>query len=115
MSLPIKLISTDFDGTLFAEFENPPIPERLVSLIGDLQVRGAKWIINTGRDMSSLMEALARAQIRIQPDFLVLVEREIYCHDGVRYASVAEWNAACTSEHATLFERVRPEVASLTE
>lgn len=115
MSLPIKLISTDFDGTLFAEFENPPIPERLVALIGDLQARGAKWIINTGRDMSSLMEALARAQIRIQPDFLVLVEREIYRHDGVRYASVAEWNAACTSDHTTLFERVRPEVASLTE
>jgi len=53
MSLPIKLISTDFDGTLFAEFENPPIPERLITLIGDLQARGAKWIINTGRDMSS--------------------------------------------------------------
>jgi len=115
MSLPIKLISTDFDGTIFAEFESPPIPERLVSLIGDLQARGAKWIINTGRDMSSLMEALARSQIRIQPDFLVLVEREIYHHDGVRYASVADWNAACTSEHAALFERVRPEVSSLTE
>jgi hypothetical protein len=26
MTLPIKLISTDFDGTLFAEFESPPIP-----------------------------------------------------------------------------------------
>jgi HAD superfamily hydrolase (TIGR01484 family) len=115
MSLPIKLISTDFDGTLFAEFENPPIPERLASIIADLQSRGAKWVINTGRDMSSLMEALARAQIRIQPDFLVLVEREIYRHDGVRYASVADWNAACTSDHSTLFERVRPEVASLTE
>lgn len=115
MSPPIKLISTDFDGTLFAEFENPPIPERLVALIEDLQAGGAKWIINTGRDMSSLMESLARAQIRIQPDFLVLVEREIYRHDGVRYASVPEWNAACTSDHATLFERVRPEVASLTE
>ena len=115
MSLPIKLISTDFDGTLFAEFENPPIPEQLVSLIAGLQSQGAKWIINTGRDMSSLMEALARAHIRIQPDFLVLVEREIYSHDGVRYASVAEWNAACTSDHTTLFERVRPEVASLTQ
>ena len=115
MSLPIKLISTDFDGTLFAEFENPPIPERLVSMIAEMQSHGAKWVINTGRDMSSLMEALARAQIRIQPDFLVLVEREIYRHDGVRYASVAEWNAACTSDHATLFERVRPEVAALME
>jgi HAD superfamily hydrolase (TIGR01484 family) len=115
MRLPIRLISTDFDGTLFAEFENPPIPERLVSLIADLQAQGAKWVINTGRDMSSLMEALARSQIRIQPDFLVLVEREIFQHDGVRYAPLSAWNAACARDHATLFAQVRPEVASLMD
>lgn len=115
MSLPIKLISTDFDGTLFAEFENPPIPPRFVSLISDLQARGAKWVINTGRDMSSLMEALARAKISVQPDYLVLVEREIYRHDGVRYAPVEHWNVACDRDHAELFARVRPEVAALTE
>lgn len=115
MHTPIKLISTDFDGTLFAEFENPPIPERIVSLLADLQSRGAKWVINTGRDMSSLMEALARSQIRIQPDFLVLVEREIYQHDGVRYAPVEDWNAACASDHGDLFARVRPEVPALMD
>jgi len=115
MRSPIKLISTDFDGTLFAEFENPPIPERLVSLIGDLQSRGVKWVINTGRDMSSLMESLARSHIAIQPDFLVLVEREIYAHDGVRYAPVEEWNAACTRDHGELFARVRPEIAALMD
>jgi len=76
MSLPIKLISTDFDGTIFAEFEHTPIPEKLQELIGDLQSRGAKWVINTGRDMSSLMEALGRSKISIEPDYLVLVERE---------------------------------------
>jgi len=115
MSQPIRLISTDFDGTLFAEFENPPIPERLVTLIGDLQSHGAKWLINTGRDMSSLLETLARSQIRIQPDFLVLVEREIYQHDGVRYVPLADWNTACTRDHAALFSQVRPEVASLMD
>jgi HAD superfamily hydrolase (TIGR01484 family) len=115
MSLPIKLISTDFDGTIFAEFEKPPIPGRLVSLVSDLQARGAKWVINTGRDMSSLMEALARAQIPIQPDYLVLVEREIHQHDGVRYAPVTDWNTACTRDHAELFAQVRPEVASLMD
>ncbi len=115
MSLPIQLISTDFDGTIFAEFENPPIPPRLVSLIGDLQARGAKWVINTGRDMSSLMEALARSKISIQPDYLVLVEREIYQHDGVRYAPLAEWNAACDRDHAELFTRVQAEVGGLMD
>jgi len=46
MASPIKLISTDFDGTIFAEFENPPIPQALQELIGDLQVHGAKWVIS---------------------------------------------------------------------
>jgi hydroxymethylpyrimidine pyrophosphatase-like HAD family hydrolase len=115
MTPPIKLISTDFDGTLFAEFERPPIPSCVVSLIGDLQARGAKWVINTGRDMSSLMEALARAEVAIQPDFLVLVEREMFRHDGVRYAPVTEWNTACTRDHDELFARVRREVPELTD
>ena len=115
MSLPIQLLSTDFDGTIFAEFENPPIPPRLVSLIGDLQASGAKWVINTGRDMSSLMEALARSKIPIQPDYLVVVEREIYQHDGVRYAPLTEWNIACDRDHAELFTQVQTEVSGLID
>lgn len=115
MNPPIKLISTDFDGTIFAEFENPPIPDVLVELIADLQARGAKWIINTGRDMSSLMEALARAKISIQPDALVLVEREIYLHKNSRYVGLDEWNDACTRAHDELFRRIQPDLARLTK
>ena len=110
MSLPIKLISTDFDGTLFAEFESPPIPETVQKLIGDLQARGAKWVINTGRDMSSLMEALGRSGIAVEPDYLVLVEREIYCHDESQYLGLEEWNAGCARAHGELFARVRADV-----
>jgi HAD superfamily hydrolase (TIGR01484 family) len=110
MSLPIKLISTDFDGTIFAEFENPPIPEAFQELIGDLQARGAKWVINTGRDMSSLMEALGRAQIAVEPDYLVLVEREIYYHTDSRYLGLEPWNATCAHAHSELFARVRADL-----
>src|SRR5438445_11398418 len=111
--LPIKLISTDFDGTLFAEFENPPVPQELQQLIGDLQARGAKWVINTGRDMSSLMEALARSRISIQPDALVLVEREIHFHRDSRYVGHSEWNHRCTRMHEELFIRVRADLPRL--
>ena len=110
MSLPIKLISTDFDSTLFAEFENPPIPAELQQIIGGLQTRGAKWVINTGRDMSSLMEALGRSGISIEPDFLVLVEREIYFHQDSRYVGHDSWNRECTRIHAELFHRVQPDI-----
>lgn len=113
MDLPIKLISTDFDGTIFAEFETPPIPPGLTELIGRLQARGAKWVINTGREMSSLMEALGRARIHIQPDYLVLVEREIYERQGGRFVGVSPWNDTCANDHQALFIRVHSDVATL--
>ena len=85
MSPPIKIISTDFDGTLHADFENPPVPLELQQLIGELQQNGAKWVINTGRDLSSVMEGIARARLSVRPDFLVVVEREIYFHQDSQY------------------------------
>ena len=113
MSPPIKLISTDFDGTLFAEFENPPVPQELQQLIGRLQAEGAKWVINTGREMSSLMESLGRAHLSIRPDFLVLVEREIYFHEGARYTALEEWNRRCREAQAKLFDRIRGDIPRL--
>ncbi|HEY5913053.1 MAG TPA: HAD hydrolase family protein [Verrucomicrobiae bacterium] len=112
---PIKLISTDFDGTMFAEFENPPVPRELQVLIGDLQARGAKWVINTGRDLSSLLEALGRSAIDIQPDYLVLVEREIHLHRHSNYVPHERWNSACERAHATLFKRVRQDLPELVD
>jgi HAD superfamily hydrolase (TIGR01484 family) len=115
MTLPFKLLSTDFDGTIFAEFENPPIPVSLQNLIGELQARGVKWAINTGRDMSSLMEALGRAGIGIEPDYLVLVEREIHTHHESQYLSLEEWNTACTEAHADLFTRLHDHLPGLVD
>ena len=115
MNPSIQILSTDFDGTLFAEFEQPPIPDELLALIGGLQSRGVKWVINTGRDMSSLMESLARARVTIQPDYLVLVEREIFVHDGVRYSPLQPWNSECAHAHGELFASIRADVPRLTD
>lgn len=111
--LPIQLLSTDFDGTLFAEFENPPVPLKLQELIGNLQAQGVIWVINTGRDLSGLMEALGRSRLSVKPDYLVLVEREIYCHEESQYVELADWNRDCSHAHAELFLRVREDVPKL--
>jgi len=113
MPLPIKLISTDFDGTLFAEFEKPPIPAALHRLIGRLQAQGVKWVINTGRDMAGLMEALGRSGIPIQPDYLVLGERELYQHTDSQYVGMEAWNDDCARAHRELFARVKSDVPRL--
>jgi HAD superfamily hydrolase (TIGR01484 family) len=115
MSLPIQLISTDFDGTLHADFETPPVPHDLQELIGDLQRQGAKWVINTGRDLSGVMEGIARARLSIKPDFLVVVERDIYFHEESQYEACAEWNDGCKAAHAELFERVQADVPRLVD
>ena len=115
MSLPIQLISTDFDGTLHAEFETPPVPLDLQALIGDLQRQGAKWVINTGRDLTGVMEGIARARLSIRPDYLVVVERLVYHLDGSHYAESQVWNDGCREAHAELFARVRPDLPRLVD
>ena len=114
MSLPIKLISTDFDGTLFAEFENPPVPLALQKSIAQLQEKGARWVINTGRDLSSLMESLGRARLEIKPDYLVVVEREIYARRDSQFVEWDEWNRSCAEAHRQLFAVVQPDLPRLT-
>jgi HAD superfamily hydrolase (TIGR01484 family) len=113
MEWNIKAVSTDFDGTIFAEFENPPIPAEFLDLITRLQADGVKWIINTGRDMPGLMEALARAEVHAKPDYLVLVEREIYSHQKSQYVGWEAWNTACHKDHEKLFKRVRADMPRL--
>jgi HAD superfamily hydrolase (TIGR01484 family) len=115
MDLPIKLISTDFDGTLHSDHEDPPVPQSVQALIGRLQQRGAKWVINTGRDLSSLMEGIARAHLSIRPDYVVVVEREIYYHEASQYLSLEEWNRGCQEAHTELFARIAPDLPELIE
>ena len=109
----IKLISTDFDGTLHADHEDPPVPYDLETLLEGLQQQGARWAINTGRDLASVLEGLARAHLRIAPDFLVTVEREIYRREGAAYVDLEGWNDRCRQVHRELFDRIRPDLPRL--
>lgn len=109
----ITLVSTDFDGTIFAEFEQPPLAPELLDWLEQFQRHGGAWVINTGRDLPSLLEALARAEVKVWPDFLVLVEREIYVRQHSEYVGWEEWNRACQEAHAELFQRLRPRVPEL--
>jgi hydroxymethylpyrimidine pyrophosphatase-like HAD family hydrolase len=113
MTLPIKIVTTDFDGTLYTDQEDPPVPLRLQALIGRLQAEGVRWIINTGRDLPSLLAALDQARLAIQPDFLVVVEREIHCRHLLGFVALSPWNQRCAEEHAALFARMTPDLPGL--
>lgn len=111
--MPIQLLSTDFDGTVFAEFEQPPVPRELQDLIAQLQAAGVIWLINTGRDMAALMECLGRSHLTVRPDYLVLVEREIYRREDGRFVALEDWNQRCRQDHERLFRRVRRDLPAL--
>ncbi|MSU33228.1 MAG: HAD family phosphatase [Pedosphaera sp.] len=105
-SLAVRLLSTDFDGTIHDDFSDPRIPTALQDWIAPFQARGGIWVINTGREMVGLMEALGRGRFRILPDYIILVEREIYRRDLGIYAPIEPWNSQCTQDHARLFDDV---------
>lgn len=113
MAADIRLISTDFDGTIHEDFAHAPVPDAFQDRIAELQGRGVRWVINTGRDLASLMESLGRAKVRVLPDFLVTVEREIHRHVRGHYEALEPWHSQCTRDHAGLFRAHAQELGSL--
>lgn len=113
MANSLQLLSTDFDGTMHSDYELPAVPEALQSRIGGLQAAGVTWCINTGRDLTGLMEGMARARLSVRPDYLVTVEREIHVHEDHEYVPHREWNNRCAAEQEAAFNKVRPTLPEL--
>ena len=103
---PIQLICTDFDGTLHSDYTVPPVPVALQDALAEQQAAGARWMINTGRELDDLLEGLRRVQLSVQPDYLVVVEREIHQRVGDDYEPFTEWNEQCAAAQAAVFETI---------
>lgn len=91
----------------------PPIPKGLEEILAELQGEGAAWVINTGRDLPSLLNSLQAAGLAIRPDYVAVVEREIYQLHEQEYIAVDDWNDACSAQHEELFARIRRDVPEL--
>jgi hydroxymethylpyrimidine pyrophosphatase-like HAD family hydrolase len=59
MCSAIRLITTDFDGTLVTDITNPVFDPGCMELVAKLQNDGALWAINSGRSLHLLDSALA--------------------------------------------------------
>lgn len=101
----IRLLSTDFDGTLVDHYATPPVDKRLFSTLGELQKRGVYWAINTGRDLRFVDEGLREFEFPIEPDFVLTAEREVFhrAADGA-WQDFGDWNQRCYEAHDVLFE-----------
>ena len=78
MPAEIKLLSTDFDGTLVARTGAPVLDRQCMELIRELQMTGAVWVINTGRSVDLLESGLTDFEFPVRPDFILTTEREVF-------------------------------------
>jgi len=108
LSTSLRLICTDFDGTI-AEPDGQPISSIFFERLYAWRQQGpVYWVINTGRTYESLEEELNRRQVPIWPDWAVAIEREIWLVRNRRAVGWFEWNRRCELLHSQLFESVKP-------
>lgn len=108
LSSSLRLICTDFDGTI-ADGNGQPISPVFFERLYAWRQRGpVYWIINTGRTYESLHDELTLRQAPIWPDWIVAIEREIWLVRNRRAVGWFEWNRKCELMHTQLFESVNP-------
>ena len=102
----IRLLSTDFDGTLVAHDSDPVLDPRCMDLIAQLQEEGALWAINTGRNVSLLETGLIDFEFPVHPDFILTSERDVFRpseSESEKWEPFGDWNKRVASDHADLF------------
>ncbi len=105
MRTKIRLLSTDFDGTLVAHASDPVLDERCMQLIRELQNDGAIWAINTGRSVDLLESGLTDFDFPFRPDFILTSERDVFrpCENGRKWEAYGDWNSRVAKDHVELF------------
>ncbi|MDQ3313918.1 MAG: HAD-IIB family hydrolase [Verrucomicrobiota bacterium] len=105
MAANIRLLSTDFDGTLVAHESDPMLDSACMELIQDRQKQGAIWAINTGRSMHLLESGLTDFDFPVRPDFILTSERDVFRpgQNGMKWEPYGDWNTQVARDHAELY------------
>lgn len=113
----IRLLSTDFDGTLVSHASDPVLDRRCMELIRQLQNNGAIWAINTGRSVDLLNSGLADFSFPFRPDFILTSERDVFrpSTNGGVWEAFGDWNERCARDHAELFRSASSVLAEVID
>jgi HAD superfamily hydrolase (TIGR01484 family) len=104
--MPIRLLSTDFDGTLVGHEPDAGTAASLTSALQDLRRRGASWAVNTGRQLWFALEGLEHARLPHDPEFVLSSEKDIYRRVGEGdWEAFGEWNAKTERKTVELLDR----------
>ena len=106
MAEGIKLISTDFDGTLIGQPSDGRCVPALARVLSDFKAAGGLWAVNTGRSLAHAIEGIELFGAPVEPDFLLTHEREIYQRDDAGgWRDFGDWNRISRERHAEIFHR----------
>ena len=110
----IKLISTDFDGTLIEHGAIPPVAPELFEALVEMKSRGVLWAVNTGRVLWHIEAGLREFDFPIEPDYVLTSEREVFHRspDG-KWQDYGDWNKRCADDHDWLFSQASPLLADI--
>jgi len=117
MPSQIRLLSTDFDGTLVAHGSDPVLDRACMEYIQKLQDDGVIWVINTGRSVDLLESGLTDFEFPIHPDFILTSERDIFrpSLNGKKWEPFGDWNERVARRHAELFSSAQSVLAEVVD
>jgi hypothetical protein len=105
----LRLVCTDLDGTLISSDLQEPADTIFFERLAEWRRNGpVVWLVNSGRDWSSLDEILRQKQFPMWPDWVVALEREIWLVRDKGAIGWYEWNRKCELLHQQLFASVKP-------
>lgn len=104
--MAIRLLSTDFDGTLIGHQPDARTARSLSAALTDLRQAGAVWAVNTGRQLWFALEGLEQVHLPHDPEFVLTSEKDIYrrVEEG-SWEAFGDWNARTEERTLDLFGR----------
>lgn len=100
----LRLISTDFDGTI-VDWERPPFSSAdFFDAVRELQKQGGVWAINTGRSIPQLEQGIIDLRFPVEPDYIITLERAVHHRPDRRgsWEDFGDWNRRCALAHDRL-------------
>ncbi len=105
MSL-IRLLSTDFDGTLVGGSWGEKCAPALELEFQEVVSHGALWAVNTGRCVENALEGLKRFEAPVCPHYILTSERHLFQPDSCGgWHDYGDWNRICREHHDLLFRQ----------
>src|SRR3977135_1784154 len=111
----LRLLSTDFDGTLVAHGSDPVLDRSCMGHIAKTQAHGVLGALNPGRSVDLLQSGLTDLEFPIHPDFILTSERDVFrpSSNGGKWEPFGDWNERVAGEHAKLFQAAESVLAEV--